>query len=94
MLREISDMIGLTVYTQDGAHLGVVSNLVLDVERGRIDGLFIAETSPALVEGGKAISIPYRWVQSVGDVVILRNFPKRVALRKMPGKAAPVIPQG
>lgn len=74
--------------------MGDVSNLIVDVERGKIDGIFIAETSPALVDGGKAISVPYRWVQSVGDIVILRSFPKRVALRKVPGKSAPMIPQG
>lgn len=94
MLREISDLIGLTVYTQHGAYLGNVSNVILDAERGKIDGLYLAETSPALVDGGKAISVPYRWVQSVGDIVILRTFPKRVSLRKVPGKSAPLIPQG
>lgn len=90
MLREISDLIGLRVYTPGGAFLGSVSNLVLDVERGKLDGLFLAETSPALVEAGRAVNVPYRWVQSVGDVIILRTFPKRVSLRKTPGQAAPV----
>lgn len=93
MLREISDLIGLTVYTQNGVLLGSVTNLIVDVERGRVDALFIAETNPALVDGGRAVSVPYRWVQSVGDVVILRYFPKRVTLRKGPGKPAPAIPQ-
>ncbi len=87
-------MIGLTVYTQSGVHLGNVSNVIIDVERGRIEGLFIAETSPALVDGGKAISVPYRWVQCVGDIVILRSFPNKVTLRKVPGRAAPMIAQG
>jgi sporulation protein YlmC with PRC-barrel domain len=93
MLREISDLIGLTVYTQNGVLLGSVTNLIIDVERGKVDGLFISETNPALVDGGRAVSVPYRWVQSVGDVVILRYFPKRVTLRKGPGKPAPAIPQ-
>lgn len=94
MLREISDLIGLAVYTQHGGFLGKVSNVILDVERGKVDGLYLAETAPALVDGGKAISVPFRWVQSVGDIVILRTFPKRVTLRRLPGKAAPVVPQG
>ncbi len=94
MLREISELIGLKVYTQNGFHLGHVNNLIIDIDRGRVDGLFVGETNIALVDGGKPVSVPYRWVQSVGDVVILRYFPKKVTLRKVPGKAAPLIPQG
>jgi aspartate 1-decarboxylase len=60
---------------------------VVDVENGAVDGLFVGETNPLLVEGSRAVSVPYRWIQSVGDVVILRYFPKRVTAKK----AAPVI---
>lgn len=93
MLREISELIGLSMYTQSGVYLGTVANVVIDVERGRVDGLYLAESNAALVEGGKPVSVPYRWIQSVGDIVILRYFPKKVTLRKAPGKAAPLIPQ-
>lgn len=51
-----------------------------------MDGVFVGETNPLLVEGSKAVSVPYRWVQSVGDIVILRYFPKRVSLKKAPTK--------
>jgi len=47
-----------------------------------VEGVFVGETNPLLVEGSKAVSVPYRWVQSVGDIVILRYFPKRVSLKK------------
>lgn len=94
MLREISELIGLPVYTHTGVLIGPVTNLVIDVESGKVDGLFLTETNAALVDGGKAVSVPYRWIQSVGDIVILRHFPKRVSLRKAPGKVAPVIAQG
>src|SRR5207244_263502 len=50
---------------------------------------FVGETNPLLVEGSRAVSVPYRWVQSVGDIVVLRYFPKRVSLRK--GSAAPPV---
>ncbi len=86
-LEEISEIIGLPVYTNMGVFLGNVNNLVVDVENGAVDGLFVGETNPLLVEGSRAVSVPYRWIQSVGDVVILRYFPKRVTAKK----AAPVI---
>jgi len=56
--------------------------LVVDVENGQVDGVFVGETNPLLVEGSKAVSVPFRWVQSVGDIVILKYFPKRVSLKK------------
>ncbi|TMA06453.1 MAG: photosystem reaction center subunit H [Methanobacteriota archaeon] len=82
LLEELSEIIGLQVYTQNGVFLGNVNNLVVDVDNGAVDGIFIGETNPLLVEGSRAVSVPYRWVQSVGDIVVLRYFPKRVSLRK------------
>ncbi len=93
MMREISEFIGLKVYTQNGVHLGTVSNLIVDIERGRVDGLFLGETNPALVDGGKAVSVPYRWTQSVGDIVVLRYFPKKVTLQKVSGRETPLVSQ-
>jgi len=82
LLEEISEVIGLQVYTNNGVFLGNVNNLVVDIDKGAVDGIFIGETNPLLVEGSRAVSVPYRWVQSVGDIVILRYFPKRVSIKK------------
>ncbi len=84
MLQEISEFIGLQVYTKEGVFLGNVNNVVLDVDSNRVDGLFISGTNPLLVEESKSVSVPYRWVQSVADIVLLRYFPKRVTVRKEP----------
>ncbi|TLZ79187.1 MAG: photosystem reaction center subunit H, partial [Methanobacteriota archaeon] len=51
MLEELSEIIGLQVYTQNGVFLGNVNNLVVDVDNGAVDGIFIGETNPLLVEG-------------------------------------------
>jgi sporulation protein YlmC with PRC-barrel domain len=82
MLEEISELIGLQVYTNNGIFLGNVNNLIVDVDNSKIDGLFIGETNPLLVEESRPISVPYRWIQCIGDVVILRFFPKRVKVKK------------
>ena len=84
MLQEVSEFIGLQVYTKEGVFLGNVNNVVLDMESQKADGLFISGTNPLLVEGSRSVSVPYRWVQSVGDIVLLRYFPKRVTVRKEP----------
>ncbi len=82
MLEEISELVGLQVYTHEGIFLGNVNNLVVDIDDSRVEGLFIGDTNPLLVEGSRAVSVPYRWIQSVGDIVILRYFPRRVSLKK------------
>jgi len=86
-MEEASELIGLQVYTPTGVFLGNVNNLVIDVEGKKVDGLFVSETNPLLVEDSKAVNVPYRWIQAIGDVIILRYFPKRVTTRK--GAPAP-----
>ncbi len=87
MMEEASELIGLQVYTPTGVFLGNVNNLVIDLDNKRVDGLFVSETNPLLVEDSKAVNVPFRWIQSIGDIILLKYFPKRVTTRK--GAAAP-----
>ncbi len=82
MLEEASELIGMQVYTDKGLFLGNINNLIIDLDGARIDGLFVHDTNPMLVDGSKAVSVPYRWIQAIGDVVILKYFPKRVGPRR------------
>ncbi|MCI0497218.1 MAG: PRC-barrel domain-containing protein [Thermoplasmata archaeon] len=82
MLELVTDLIGLPVYTKEGIYLGDVNNVVLDVTNNRINGLFVSNTNPTLVEESANLNIPYRWVQSVGDIINLKYFPPRVTLRR------------
>lgn len=79
------------MYTNHGVFLGNVNNLVVNVDNGSVDGVFVGETNPLLVEGSRAVSVPFRWVQSVGDIVILRYFPKRVTLKKAAAAAPAAV---
>jgi hypothetical protein len=42
----------------------------------------VTGTAPRLVKDGENIIIPYRWVQDLDDVVILRHFPKKIEMTK------------
>ena len=87
MLVEMTELLGRQIYTPDGRLLGEVGNVVVDVESSKIDGLYVDESSPLLVDESRPVNVPYRWVSAVNDVVLLKYFPKRVSLKKAPGKA-------
>jgi len=96
MLVEMTELLGRQIYTPDGRLLGDVDNVVVDVEAAKIDGLYVDETSPMLVEDSRPTNIPYRWVSAVNDVVLLKYFPRRVSVKKTPTRAVkeegPVAP--
>ena len=80
MLEEITSLLGLHIYTNYGVFIGVINNVILDLKKHRAHSLYVEETNPALVEDSRSITIPFRWVQNVGDIVLLRYFPEHVEL--------------
>ena len=88
MLVEMTELMGRQIYTPDGRLLGEVDNVVVDVESAKVDGLYIDETSPMLVEDSRPTNVPYRWVSAVNDVVLQKYFPRRVSVKKTAARAA------
>jgi len=82
MLDEISRFSNMQVHTNQGVQLGTVENVVLDVTNSKVDALYISGTNPMLVEDSVNLNVPYRWIQAVGDIIILKYFPGKVALKK------------
>ena len=87
MLVEMTELLGRQVYTPDGRLLGEVENVVVDVEGSKVDGIYVGESSPLLVDDSKPVNVPYRWVSAVNDVVLLKYFPKRISLKKSGARA-------
>jgi sporulation protein YlmC with PRC-barrel domain len=82
-MGEVTSFLKLPVYTRNGTYVGHVKNVFLDVEEKRVSSLLVTNTNPSIVEGSVDVAIPYRWVNAVGDIVILSNFPERVTTRKI-----------
>jgi sporulation protein YlmC with PRC-barrel domain len=80
VLSELTELYGRLVYNPHGILLGEVSDIIMDVDREDIYGLYIEHPNPKIVEKGAAISVPFRWIQSIGEIVILRKFPPTVKL--------------
>lgn len=76
--EEVTSFLKLPVYTREGKYVGHVKNVFLDVDDKKVSSLLVTNTNPSLVEGSIDVSVPYRWVTAVSDIVILSNFPDRV----------------
>ena len=98
MLEEVTSLLGLQIYTNYGVFVGVVNNVIVNLKKHRAESLFIEETNPTLVEASRSINIPYRWVQFVGDIILLKYFPEHVELteeqrRQMEMEAMNYVPE-
>lgn len=82
MMEEITNLIDRDVYTNQGIKLGVVGNVILDISNDRVDGLFVTNTNPQLIENSVNVSVPYRWVQAIGDIIILKYFPPKLVVKR------------
>ena len=80
--EEVTSFLKLPVYTREGKYIGHVKNVFLDVEEKRVSSLLVSNTNPSVVEGSVDVAVPYRWVNAVGDIVILSNFPEKVVTTK------------
>lgn len=79
MVKAVESFKGLRVYTKNGVYIGKVDNIALDLPNRRIRGLLLTGTNPNLVEGGRSVLVPYRWVSAVGDIMLLNFFPQKVS---------------
>jgi len=79
---KVTQFLKLPVYTREGTYVGHVKNVFLDVDEKRVSSLLVTNTNPTIVEGSVDVAVPYRWVNAVGDIVILSNFPERVTTQK------------
>lgn len=78
MLTEVTNLQGREVITDKGVSLGIIEDTILDLETGELYELLVTDTNEELVEEGVNVGVPYRWVQSIDRVVLLKHFPGRI----------------
>jgi sporulation protein YlmC with PRC-barrel domain len=80
--QEITTLVGREVYTKNGVFVGEVEDLRLDMDRQGVTGLALHEVNDELfaaeVRSSRGVILPYRWVQAVGDVVIINDVVERL----------------
>ncbi len=83
MIGEVSSILGLRVYTDEGRYVGRIADLAIDVDGRQVKGLALVDVNRLLIETrANGVIIPYRLVKAVGDIVIVKDVFKRVEKRK------------
>lgn len=78
MMAEITSLLDLNVYTDKGKYIGRVGDAVLDANEKKITGLAISDLNSDIFDiQNRGVIIPYRWVMSVGDVVVIKQTADR-----------------
>lgn len=77
MKNQITDLIGLKIYSENGMFIGEVEDIILDIDSKRIDSIAAGKLNNEVIElkSHKGIKIPYRLVKSISDVIVIRHIP-------------------
>ncbi|MFB6132969.1 MAG: PRC-barrel domain-containing protein [Halanaeroarchaeum sp.] len=83
--EEITTLVGREVYSNNGVFVGEVDDLRLNLDTEVVNGLAVTALNPELFEnvvtGDRGVVVPYRWVRSVGDVVLVNDVVERLKER-------------
>ncbi|AKB82333.1 MAG TPA: photosystem reaction center subunit H [Methanosarcina sp.] len=83
MRAELTSLFGLNVYTNAGVYVGKLQDLVIDIEDQKITGLAISDINRELFDlTSRGVIIPYRWVITAADIIIVRDVIQRYKKRK------------
>ncbi len=86
-VKSFSDVVGKDVFTLDGKYCGKVKDFKLDLLKFRVTSLVVEAfrgTFLSEILGGekKGVIVPYSSVESVEDIVLIRNIFKGVSEEK------------
>jgi sporulation protein YlmC with PRC-barrel domain len=80
--QEITTLVGREVYSNNGVFIGEVEDLRLDLDSEEVTGLALHELNRELfaeeAASARGVIVPYRWVQAVGDIVIVNDLVERI----------------
>ncbi|WP_255166997.1 PRC-barrel domain-containing protein [Natrononativus amylolyticus] len=80
--QEITSLVGREVYSNNGVFVGDVEDLRLNVDGEAVTGLALGNLNTELfaeeARSARGVILPYRWVRSVGDVILVNDVVERV----------------
>lgn len=76
MKTQVTEVIGLSVYTDRAVFVGDVDDVVIDLDAKKIKALALGNLNLDIVDikGYKGLQIPYRMIRSIGDIILIRHM--------------------
>ncbi|HOP66756.1 MAG TPA: PRC-barrel domain-containing protein [Methanoregulaceae archaeon] len=77
MRTQITELFGLSVYTEKSLLVGEVEDVLIDIEGRKMESLVVGKLNQELVDikNYKGLKIPFRIIRSIGDIVLIRHLP-------------------
>jgi len=79
---EITSLVGHDIYSSNGVYVGEVEDVQLNLDVESVTALAVTNVNPELLgdyaTDSRGVLIPYRWVRSVGDVILVNEVVERV----------------
>ena len=96
MTTRISKLFGLDIYSTNAEYKGKLFDLVINLEKGRIETITTEPLKFRSKQEAKRVitekSIPYRNVRSMKDILLVGNTPSRPEEEEEEAPAAPPTP--
>ncbi len=78
MVYRLNDMDGLDVFTDEGLHVGLLEDLSVDPETGKILGIVIKNVDGKFlrameIETTKGVIIPFSGIKAINDIIVVKN---------------------
>jgi sporulation protein YlmC with PRC-barrel domain len=83
MVSRLTDISGLDVFTEDGKRVGVVEDVSIDPDSGKVLALAVGRVAEDFLEKigvseGRGVLVPYAGIKSIGSIVLMKNLPYTV----------------
>ena len=79
---EIESLVGREVYSNNGVFVGEVEDIRMDLDNEIVTGLAVGALNRELLagraRGARGVVVPFRWVRSVGDIVLVNDVIERL----------------
>lgn len=84
--QEITALVGREVYSNNGVYVGQVEDIRIDFDADRVTGLALHQANNDLfeeyVDSHRGVMLPYRWIQAVGDIVIVSDLVEQLSVEQ------------
>lgn len=77
MRTQITELFGLSIYTEKSVFVGEVEDVIIDIEGKKMESLVVGKLNQELVDikNYKGLKIPFRIIRAIGDIVLIRHLP-------------------